>query len=122
MTEFGDVLKNLYGANIEIALDKKVKSLKLDMKTRHEVFLLFKQSLQAIVEYAGGRKTLVDIDLFKNKLSIKLHDATASLDKNTEEIDQLVKEMYSRSAYIGADLDIQSGEAGVTIILLIPVR
>jgi ligand-binding sensor domain-containing protein/signal transduction histidine kinase len=122
MTELGDVLKNLYGANIEIALDKKVRTLKLDMKTRHEVFLLFKQSLQAIVEYAAGRKTLVDIDLFKNKLSIKLHDATATLDKNTEEIDQLVKEMYSRAAYIGADIDVQSGEAGVTIILLIPVK
>ncbi len=122
MTEFGDVLKNLHGANIEIALDKKVRSLKLDMKTRHEVFLIFKQSLQTIVEYAGGKKTLVDIDLFKNKLSIKMHDVTASLDRNTEQIEQLVKEMYSRCAYIGADLDIQSSEAGVTIILLIPVK
>ncbi|MFI5129437.1 MAG: triple tyrosine motif-containing protein, partial [Chitinophagales bacterium] len=122
MMEFADVLKNLYGPNIEIALDKKVRSLKPDMKTRHEVFLIFKQALLMIVQYSGGKHTLVHIDLFKNKLSIKLQDVTATLDKNLMEIDESIKALYTRASYIGADLDIQNDGKGVTVVLLVPVK
>jgi glucose-6-phosphate-specific signal transduction histidine kinase len=121
MMEFADALKNRHGANIEIALDKKVRSLKPDMKTRHEVFLVFKQALRTIVQYAGGKNTLVHIDLFKNKLSVTLQDATASMDKNIHEIDESIKDMHSRSAHIGADLDVQYDKNGIVVILLVPV-
>ena len=122
MMEFADALKNRYGVNIELALDKKVRSLKLDMKTRHEVYFIFKEALWMIVKYSGGKKTLIHIDLFKNKLSIKLQDATASFDKNTTEIDQSIKDMHTRSAHIGADLDVQYDKNGVAVILLVPVK
>ena len=122
MTEFSDVLENLYGANIEIALDKKVRALKPDMKTRHEVFLIFTQALLVIVQYSGGKHTEVHIDLFKNKLSVKLQDKTATLDKNLTEIDESIRTMYSRAGYIGAELDIQNDRQGVIVILLVPVK
>jgi ligand-binding sensor domain-containing protein len=122
MMEFADVLKNLYGASIEIALDKKVRSLKPDMKTRHEVFLIFKQVLTIIVQYSSGKKTLVHIDLFKNKLSVKLQDTTATLDKNIVEIEESIKDMHTRAGHIGAELDVQQDKNGITVILLIPVK
>ena len=122
MTEFTDALKNRYGVNIELALDKKVRSLKLDMKTRHEAYFIFKEALWMIVKYSGGKETLIHIDLFKNKLSIKLQDTTASLDKNITEIDQSIKDMHTRSSHIGAELDIQYDKSGVGIILLVPVK
>ena len=122
MMEFADVIKNLYGANIEIALDKKVRSLRLDMKTRHELFLIFKQALLMIVQHSGGKHTLVHIDLFKNKLSVKLQDKTATLDKNLSVIDESIRAMYTRSSYIGAELDIQNDTRGLVIILLVPVK
>jgi ligand-binding sensor domain-containing protein len=122
MMEFADALKNRHGAGIEIALDKKVRSLRPDMKTRHEVFLVFKQALRMIVQYSGGKNTLVHIDLFKNKLSVRLQDATASMDKNINEIDESIKDMHTRSAHIGADLDVQYDKDGIVVILLVPVR
>ncbi|MBL7743685.1 MAG: hypothetical protein JNN00_09465 [Chitinophagaceae bacterium] len=122
MMEFADALKNRHGANIELALDKKVRSLKLDMKIRHEVFIIFKEALRMIVQYSGGRETLVHIDLFKNKLSLKLQDAVATLDKNTTEIDHCIKEMNDRSAAINADLDVQYDKNGIAVILLVPVK
>jgi glucose-6-phosphate-specific signal transduction histidine kinase len=121
MMEYADSLKNQYGAGIEIALDKKVRSLKPDMKTRHEAFLIFKEALRMIVQYAGGKHTLVHIDLFKHKLSIKLHDSTATLDSNTPDIEQSIRDMHNRASHIGADLDIQHESDGVTIILLVPL-
>lgn len=122
MMEFADALKHRHGANIELALDKKVRSLKLNMKTRHEVLIIFKEALRMIVQYSGGRETLVHIDLFKNKLSMKLQDPTASLDKNTAEIDNCIKEINNRAAMIGADLDVQYDKGGIAIILLVPVK
>ena len=122
MMEFADVLKNMFGATIELALDKKVRSLKLDMKTRHDVFLIFKEALQMIVEYSGGRQTLIHIDLFRHKLSVKLQDPTATLDKNVAEIDKTIKEMNSKAALINADLDVQYDKKGIAIILLVPVK
>jgi ligand-binding sensor domain-containing protein/signal transduction histidine kinase len=122
MMEFADALKNRHGATVEIALDKKVRSLKPDMKTRHEVFLIFKQALKMIIEYSEGKKTLVHIDLFKNKLSVKLQDATASLDKNIADIDESIKDMNARSALIGGDLDVQYDKNGIAVVLLVPVK
>jgi ligand-binding sensor domain-containing protein len=122
MMEFADVLKNLFGAHIELALDKRVRSLKLDMKTRHDVFLIFKEALRVIVEFSGGKETLIHIDLFKNKLSIKLQDATANLDKNVTQIESCIKEMNGKAALINADLDVQYDKKGIAIILLVPVK
>jgi hypothetical protein len=92
------------------------------MKTRHEVFLVVKQALHLIVQYSAGSHTLVHVDLFKNKLSIKLQDTTATLDKNLGEIDESIRTMYTRSSYIGAEMDIQSDGKGITIVLLVPVK
>jgi ligand-binding sensor domain-containing protein len=122
MMEFADALKNRHGGSIELALDKKVRDLKLDMKTRHEVFIIFKEALRKIVQYSGGRETLIHIDLFRNKLSMKLQDATASIDKNTAATDNAIKEMSTRSATIAADLDVQYDKNGIAIILLVPVK
>jgi ligand-binding sensor domain-containing protein/signal transduction histidine kinase len=122
LMEFVDVMKNLFGARIEIALDKKVRSLNLDMKTRHDVFLIFKEALRIIVEFSGGRQTLIHIDLFRNKLSIKLQDGTAKLEKNEAKIDSSIKEMNSKAALINADIDVQYDMKGIAIILLVPVR
>ena len=68
------------------------------MKTRHEVFFIFKEALRTIVEYSGGKETLIHIDLFKNRLSMKLQDATANLDKNATAVDKSIKEMNDRAA------------------------
>jgi signal transduction histidine kinase len=122
MMECAGSLKNQFGANIEIALDKKVRSLKPDMKTRHEAFLIFKQALTMIVQYSEGRHVQVHIDFFKNKLSIKIHDAGASLAKNTNESEEIIKDMHTRSSHIGADIDIQHDKNGVTVILLVPLK
>ena len=92
------------------------------MKTRHDVFLIFKEALRTIVEYSGGRQTLIHIDLFKNKLSIKLQDATANLDKHVAEIDKSIKEMNGKAALMNADLDVQYDKKGIAIILLVPVK
>ena len=92
------------------------------MKTRHETFLLFKQALRMIVEYSGGMETIIHIDLFKNKLSVRLHDATATFDKHVTEIDESIKEINGRANMIGAELDVQYDNKGIAVLLLVQVK
>jgi glucose-6-phosphate-specific signal transduction histidine kinase len=122
MMEFADSLKNRHASSIEISIDKKVRSLNLDMKTRHEAFLIFKQALTMIVVYSSGKQTLIKIDLFKNKLAIRLHDQTGALDNNLAQIDETIKEMNSRAELIAADLDVQYDKNGIAVVLLVPVK
>lgn len=49
MREYIEALRNRYGVNIDIAVDKKVESLQLNMKLRHDAFLLFKEGIKNLV-------------------------------------------------------------------------
>ncbi|MCR6720322.1 MAG: hypothetical protein NVV59_08495 [Chitinophagaceae bacterium] len=56
MMEFTDALRNRHAANIELIVDKKIQKLRLSMKTRHEFFLIYKEGIRLITQYAGGKK------------------------------------------------------------------
>ena len=121
MMEFTDALKHRHSATIELTVDKKIRSLKMDMKVRNEFFLIFKEGLRMIVEHAGGKDTLINIDLFRNRLSLKLQDATARIDVKVDEIERSIREINTRSEAIRSEADIQYDKNGIAIILLIPV-
>jgi signal transduction histidine kinase len=67
MREYIDALKNRYGVDIDIAVDKKVETLELNMKLRHEAFLVFKEGIKNLVAL-GARNCHVYIRSEKNNL------------------------------------------------------
>ncbi|MFN4316317.1 MAG: two-component regulator propeller domain-containing protein [Chitinophagaceae bacterium] len=122
MLEYADALRNRHEANIEISVDKKVQSLKLDMKTRHEFLLIFKDALRLMVQLAGGRQSLLQVDLFRHKLSLKFQDHTARLDSNAAEIDQAIEQIQERCELLNGESDIQYDKNGMAIVVLLPVK
>lgn len=122
MLEFADALRNRHQAQIDISVDKKVQSLQLDMKTRHEFFLIFKEALRLMVTYAGGRNTLIQVDLFRNKLSLKFQDSTARLEHQVAEIDQSIEQIHQRCEMLNGESDIQYDKNGMAIVVLLPIK
>lgn len=118
MTEFADSLRMRHEAEIIIRIDKKVSKLKLDMKLRHGFFLIFKEALRAIVQYSGGKQTLVNIDLSKKQLYLKMHDE-AVLDLADENVAKAVEEIKNYAAEINAEIDIQYDKNGSDIVLMV---
>jgi len=55
-----------------MAVEEKVKSVKLDMKAHHEFFLIFKEALRNIAENANGSLSLLNVDLSSVKLLLKI--------------------------------------------------
>ncbi len=118
MTEFSDALTNRKGINIEMAVDEKVKSLQLDMKSRHEFFLIFKDALRSMSEYSNGTQILVNIDMQRAGLSMKIRDNGRYEDPTAIFSDSCMLSMLRRAEQIHALLDIQTDKKGVSVILL----
>src|SRR5439155_16614734 len=80
MQEFAEGLKNTHGCTIDLIVDERVKSLKLDMRTRHEIFFIFKEAMNHIVQHSNCTNSIINIDLSKSILSIKIHDNGTGFD------------------------------------------
>lgn len=122
MREYIDSLQTHYAASIDFNVDKNVTTVNLDMKKRLEFFILFKESLRAIVQYAHGRQTYINLSLSGNKLlQLNMQDTTANTNTDSPDLEKLIKELYNRSAYINAEADIQRDHKGMAIILQMPM-
>jgi ligand-binding sensor domain-containing protein len=120
LREFIAALQSRHQAIIQLSVDNKVHSLILDMKVRHEFFLLAKSALRAVVEDCGGKKTSVHIDFHHHKLHFKIQDETA-LDSGSHMLVRRIEEMENRAAAIAAELDMQIDRKGVSVIVLVPL-
>lgn len=117
MREFIDALKNRYNADIVLFSDKLPARISLDMRKRHEFFLLFKEALRVVVQIAEGRDTLIHLDTSRNKLVLKLQDATANPYSQQASLDEAIREIENRSTMINAETDVQYDQKGIAIII-----
>jgi glucose-6-phosphate-specific signal transduction histidine kinase len=121
MREFIDELKNRYNARIELVADKLPTRVSMDMKKRHEFFLIFKEALHTVVELAEGRDTLIQLDAAKNNLVLKIQDASANPFNQQAVLNEAIKDIHSRSALIDAETDIQFDQKGIAMIIELPL-
>jgi ligand-binding sensor domain-containing protein/signal transduction histidine kinase len=121
MREFIDALKSRYNAEIELVADKHPGRISMDMKKRHEFFLIFKDALRSVVELAEGRDTLIHLDATKTKLLLKLQDATANPYNQQAALREAIKDIESRAALINAETDIQYDQKGIAMIIQLPL-
>ncbi len=121
MLEYVDALINRHGANIDILVDEHVRTLKLDMKSRHEMLLIFKEVLRNMVLENPQKHILINIDLVKSKLSIKVQDDGTYAGESDLFPAQTLDLLAQRTSAIRAELDIQADRNGASVILLVPV-
>jgi ligand-binding sensor domain-containing protein len=121
MKEFAEDLQITYNTKIYLEVDAKVKSLKLDMKKRHEFFFIFKEALRNIAKEANETPSVINIDFATGTLLLKIQNPEVNFNPPLV-AESCKKEMKQRAHFIGADLDIQSDQKGVSIILVVPVN
>ena len=120
MRESAEGLQHTYGTEIQIEIDEKVKSVKMDMRTRHELFLIFKEGLRTIASNSRSG-TLVNADLSGGKLLVKIHNAGMNANGDPE-VERSYQELRQRAKVIRAELDIQIDKKGIFIVLLVPLK
>src|SRR6476620_6191202 len=70
--EFTDGIKKTAELDVELTVDKEVERLTLDMKTRHEFLLFYKDALLYIIQHAVCDTIYISMEFFKSKLGMKL--------------------------------------------------
>ena len=121
MKEYIDELKNSHGVNIEMTVDKKVRSLELNMKLRHEAFLVFKEGIRNLVQ-AGTKQCEIQIGLSKNNLLFIMQFHTASCDMH--QLQDLLnrRDLEKHLQLINASVDVEVHKTKSILVLHIPVN
>jgi len=119
--EFTDALTQRHGTAIDLLIDKKVEGLQLDMKMRHEAFLLFKEGLRSLVD-AGTKLCIVHVTLEKGKLLFTIEFENAGCDM--QQLNNLLhrRDMEARLHALKAKLDVQVHKSRSVFLLQLPLN
>jgi glucose-6-phosphate-specific signal transduction histidine kinase len=120
MKEYIDSLKNRYGVEIDLLVDKKVEKLELNMKLRHEAFVMFKDGIKNLVD-AGTKFCQIHIGLENSRMIF-----TVQFDNDDCDMQQFHnllqrQDMEKRLNAIGATLKVEVHKSSSLIVLQIPV-
>ncbi|MFT3911907.1 MAG: triple tyrosine motif-containing protein [Ferruginibacter sp.] len=120
MREYIDALRNRHGTNIEITVDKKVESLELDMKFRHEAFILFKETIKSLV-HAGTKNCFIQIGLGKSTLLFTMQFDNANCDM--QGLNNLLHrhDLEKHMQMLNAKLDVQVHKGNSVFVLEMPI-
>jgi ligand-binding sensor domain-containing protein/signal transduction histidine kinase len=120
--EFAKMLETNYGAVIDIVVHEKVKDLRLNMKVRHDFFLVCKEALQYLAQHARDKSIMVDIDFAWSKIQLKILCVGAELDEGSIYMLELKKNMQEKASSMDANLIFENGKKDISIIFTIPVK
>jgi glucose-6-phosphate-specific signal transduction histidine kinase len=122
LSEFTKTLEANYDTVMNLAVHDKVKKLRLDMKVRHDFFIICKAALQHLAQYARGNHIIIDIDLAWSKIVVKMLSTGVISEEDKPAIMELKKNMEEKAATMHANLLFEVGKRDTSIILSIPVK
>lgn len=118
--EFADSLMQRNGATIELLIDKKVEKLQLNMKLRHEAFLLFKEGLRSLID-AGTKACIVHLTAERGKLlfTIEFENEHCNMQKLNNLLQR--RDMEDRLHALRAKLNVQMHKSRSVFLLQLPL-
>lgn len=122
MEEFVSAMKHRHGAHIDMFVDEAVKSIRLDMVSRHEIYIIFRRALRNIARASNGDPILINLDYVAHRLSLKIHSlGNYGSPEVLYEHEKLI-DLDKRAEAIKAEFDIQSDSKEVSVILNVTVK
>jgi hypothetical protein len=105
---------------IELLIDKKVERLQLNMKLRHEAFLLFKEGLRSLID-AGTRHCVVHLTAERGKLLFTIEFETEHC--NMVKLNNLLqrRDLEDRLDALNAKVDVQLHKSRSVFMLQLPL-
>lgn len=120
LKEYIDSMRNRYGVQIDLLVDKPAASLTLNMKLRKEVYWLFRSGVTTVIR-SGGNNLRVYVTYEKPNLVYLLEFDTTQMDiqqlNNLRQREELAAKLKS----INARLELQQHTSTGTFTLTIPV-
>jgi len=118
--EFTDGLRKTHGIQITLNNYATLKDLSLDMRSRHEFLLFYKNALNFAVLQTGCSTITVTLELKKQRLLFKLLADCISNPVENILTKQQKEEMQKRSDALNAALDITYDRRTVEVVMQLP--
>ncbi len=120
MREYIEAMNNRHGAYIDMLVDRNVEQLKLNMKLRHDAFLLFKEGVHNLVQ-TGITICHIHIGLEKQELIFTMQFDTECCDM--QKLNNLFHrhDMEKRIDSMNAEMDVQVHKNNTMVLLKIPL-
>jgi signal transduction histidine kinase len=118
--EFADALTQRHGTTIDLLVDKNVNDLQLNMKLRHEAFLIFKEGLGNLVA-SGTQYCMVHLSYEKSKLLFTIEFDNEGCDM--QQLNNLIRrhDLEERLQKLGAKIDVQLHKSRSLFLLQLPL-
>ncbi len=118
MLRYASELLEANGIELHAEIAPEAEQLKLNMKERHDVYLIFKEAINNIAKHSKAKIAQVKIYLANNRFAMKINDDGKGFDMNTSFISNGLKNMKERALLHKWNLQLQSqNNSGTTILL-----
>ena len=107
----------LAGLECRLTIDEAITKDPLDSRTRHEIFLAFKEALNNIVKHSGATTVHLNIEVASGNLKISLADDGSGFDQSLDlPGSDGLQNMQERIKSLGGTCTIESRpQAGTTV-------
>ena len=119
MLHFGSELADSKGFTFHFETDEQLKNLKLDMHTRKNFYLIFKEAMHNAAKYAECSTVYVIISQSMGKVNMVIRDNGKGFDDNLDRRGNGLTNMQQRAVQMKGELTIQSKPGEGTVITLI---
>ncbi len=122
MREFATGVLEAKDIEFDFKFDENVNHLKLDVESRRDFFLVFKEALNNLAKYSGTKRAEISIFTEKGKLKMNIKDFGKGFELKKADNGNGLSNMQKRAQAIKGDLHINSAPGkGTSISLEIPV-
>ncbi|HVV02622.1 MAG TPA: hypothetical protein VHC96_00305, partial [Puia sp.] len=120
MREFAGALSMRHNAHIGLQAEAAIRTLRPDMKVRHEFLLIYKLALRTLVEEIKVDNILIQLDYQRPHLHLTFFSTEVRPEERSTRYFRLMEEMKTRARTIHGTLEIQYDDRGAAILLICP--
>ena len=118
MLHYASTLLEANGIELQARIVPEVERVRLSMKQRRDVYLIFKEAINNMVRHSKATKATVEFDLSGRSLIMKITDNGAGFETRSASTSNGLRNMQERARHHHWKLEIRSRpQQGTTIIL-----
>jgi len=122
MKEFASEILDPLDIAYTFSGEENLSALKLDVSTRKNLFLIFKEAINNSAKYSSARAIAIDFKKENGNLSLHMQDNGKGFDAQAVSLGNGLRNMRERAINLRGKLDLtSSAEAGTAISLSFPI-
>ena len=113
--EFAASISYSKNAVVHVQADKQILMLKPDMKLRHELMMIYKTSLNWLMNEIESKNVTIQLNYINNQLQLNMFGEAAQ--PKMQEVNIIESKLKERATTINAVLDVLVEDHGTAIVL-----